>query len=135
MNCPSPAGWDGGFFGTGLALTQDVSHSIHQVLLASRVALHHRLLCQDEAGHDGLLLAQEQVQDVETGQDALRQGPADHRVVVTHGLQDHAHVPDGPPLDCQSRKTIEASLLAHALHGRIGVGVVALAGVAAATAD
>lgn len=136
MNCSSFAGWDGFlFFSPDLALTQDVSHSIHQVLLAPRVALDHRLLCQDEARHDWLLLAQEEVQDVETGQDALRQGPADHRVVVTHGLQDHAHVPDGPPLDRQSRKTIVAPLLTHALHGGVGISVVALAGVATATAD
>lgn len=122
-------------FVPALALTQDVSHSIHQVLLASRFTLHHSLLRQDEAGHDRLPLAQEEVQHVETGQDALRQGTADHRVVVAHCLQDHAHVPDGPPLDRQSRKTVVVPLLAHSLHGGIGISVVALASVATATAD
>lgn len=94
-----------------------MSYSIHQVFLASWVVLDHHLLCQDKAGHDWLLLAQEQVQDVETRKDALRQGAADHSVVVTHGLQDYAHIPDGSPLDRQPRKTIVAPLLAYALHG------------------
>lgn len=122
------------FFTFSSALTQYVSHRVHQVSLAPCLALYHRPLRQDEAGHHRLLLAQEEVEHLHAGGDALRQRAADHRVVSAHGFQHHAHIPDGAPLDGQSRQAVVTALLTHALHGRVGVSVVALAGVAAATA-
>lgn len=114
--------------------TQYMSDSLHQVSLSCSIALHHAPLCQHEARHHRTTLAQEAVQHLQTGSDALRESPTHHHVITAHGLQDNAHVADGAPLDGQSGQAIVASLLAHALHGGIGVTVVTLAGVAAAAA-
>lgn len=118
-----------------LALTKNVSDCVHQVPLAPRLALDHRSFCQDKAGHHRVLLAQEGVHHLQAGSDALRQSAPDHRVVASRGFQDHPHVADSAPLDGERRQAVVVPLLAHAFHRGVGVAVVALAGVAAATAD
>lgn len=47
--------------GAGCCLTQDVSHSLHQVLLAAAVATGFGLLRQHKAAQDGVGLVQEEV--------------------------------------------------------------------------
>lgn len=82
-----------------------------------------------------MLLAQEGVQHLQTGSHALRQRASDHCLVAAHGFQDHAHIANGAPLDGQGGQAVVPPLLAHALHGGVGVTVVTLAGVTTATAD
>jgi len=47
--------------GAGCCLTQDVSHSLHEVLVAAAGATGCSLLCQHKAAQDGVGLVQEEV--------------------------------------------------------------------------
>lgn len=111
-------------------------HCFHKVLLPPSFSFGcHHLLYHHEAGHDGSGLAQEPVQHLQAGGDALGPGAPDYRVIVPHGLQHDAHISDGTPLDGEGREAIVTTALTDTLHGRIGEAVVALASISAATAD
>nr|CAD7462992.1 unnamed protein product [Timema tahoe] len=58
---------------------------------------------------------------------------SDHCIIVSHCLEDEAHVPDSSPLYRRSRESHGLSSLADAFHGRIGEAIVGLTRVASST--
>lgn len=81
-------------------LTQNMSYCIHQVSLAPSLTPYNYPFCQDKAGHHWVPLAQEVIQNLQTGSDSLRHSATNHCVIASHGLQDHTHITDSTPLDC-----------------------------------